>query len=66
VIRLPCHLTACHPLLTVQMCPSGRGFKRISCFNIQGAQETVTLVLWDSNHYDYLWLTDAHGHNPQY
>jgi hypothetical protein len=24
------------------------------------------LVLWDSNHYDYLWLTDAHGKNPQY
>ena len=21
----------------------------------------MTLVSWDSNHYDYLWLTDTHG-----
>jgi len=38
------------------MCPDGRGFKRISTFDIDGADHTVSLVLWNGNHYDYLFL----------
>jgi hypothetical protein len=47
--------------LPFQMCSFGRGFKRISMFNVDGAEHTVSVVLWDGNHYDILCLKDGSG-----
>jgi len=59
-------VTLCPSLLAMQMCQSGNGFKRVTCFNFPGAEQTMTLVVWDRNHYDYLWLTDTHGQSSKY
>jgi hypothetical protein len=48
-----------------QMCSMGRGFRRISMFNVEGAEHTVSMVLWDGSHYDFLWLKDGTG-NAKY
>jgi hypothetical protein len=48
-------------LLLCKMCSFGRGFYRISVFNINDAVRTISLVFWGGNHYDYLHLRDGHG-----
>jgi hypothetical protein len=40
--------------LRCQSCP--RGFKRISCFNVDGALKTVTVIYQGGVHYDALVL----------
>jgi len=58
--RVICTVTNphCDPPLSPQMCTSGHGFRRISVFNVHGAKHTVSLVLWDGNHYDFLLLRE--------
>jgi hypothetical protein len=40
----------------MQMCLEGHGFRRMRCFNIEGAERTISVASWHGNHYDFLFL----------